>query len=246
MKTLLLFFFFLLTVACGKSQSPAVGYDPGGKVDSVEAGLIFEHLKGFPDGTEVAFAFIEDGEVRYYGVARDGDSLRLSDNREKVFEIGSISKVFTSTLLANFVLEGKVKLDDNIGDHLEVPVKDDTRITFRSLANHTSGLPRVPSNLFFLASPDNPYKDYDESKLESYLGEHLSLSSSAGVKSEYSNLGVGLLGYTLEKVSGEDYQSMLESYIFTKYGMVNSTTRRDDIADKLVAGMNGWGHPTSK
>src|SRR5690606_1269534 len=175
MKPLLLFLSLLLTFACGKGQSPAK-HDPFGKVDSLKADLIFEHLKGFPDGTEVAFAFIEDGEVRYYGVARDGDSLRLSDNREKVFEIGSISQVFTSTLLANFVLEGKVKLDDNIGDHLEVPVKDDTRITFRSLANHTSGLPRLPSNLFFLASPDNPYKDYDESKLESYLGEHLSLS----------------------------------------------------------------------
>ena len=245
MRTTLVLLIFLLAFGCGKGQSPATNFESGGGIDASRKELVFEHLKGFPDGTEVAFAFIEGGDVRYYGVARDGDSVRLSDNREKVFEIGSISKVFTSTLLANFVLEGKVKLDGNIGDYIKVPVKDDTRITFLSLANHTSGLPRMPSNLFFLASPDNPYRDYDESKLESYLREELSLSSNAGVKSEYSNLGAGLLGYTLEKVSGEDYQSMLESYIFTKYGMENSTTRRGDIADKLVGGMNGWGHPTS-
>src|SRR5690606_19208049 len=140
----------------------------------------------------------------------EGDSLRKVDNREKVFEIGSITKVFTSTLLANFVLEDKVKLEDDIGDYINVPIKEDTKITFISLANHTSGLPRLPPNLFVLGSPDNPYKNYDNAKLEAYLSEQLSLSGNAGVKSEYSNLGVGLLGYTLEKVSGKNYQVLLE------------------------------------
>ena len=127
MRTTLILCVFLFTVGCGKGQSPATAYEPAGEVDSVEQALIFEHLKGFPKGTEVAFAFIEGGDVRYYGVVRDGDSLRLSDNREKVFEIGSISKVFTSTLLANFVLEGKVKLDDDIGDYIDPGLLAPTR-----------------------------------------------------------------------------------------------------------------------
>lgn len=245
MRTNLLLCVFLLALGCGKGQNSATKYGAVGEADPAEQALIFEHLKGFPEGTEVAFAFIEGGDVRYYGVVRDGDSLRLSDNREKAFEVGSISKVFTSTLLANFVLEGTIQLDDNIGDYLEVPIKGDARITFKSLANHTSGLPRLPSNLFLMGSPENPYKDYDDGKLESYLSEHLSLSSNAGIKSEYSNLGAGLLGYTLEEVSGKEYQDLLESYIFSKYGMQNSTTRREDIADKLVTGLDGRGHPTS-
>ncbi len=59
-----------------------------------------------------------------------------------------MSKVFTSTLLANFVLEGKVRLNDDIGDYIDTPINEGARITFESLANHTSGLPRLPSNLF--------------------------------------------------------------------------------------------------
>lgn len=244
MKSTLLSLTLFLTSACTEGQTTATKYTADGDVGVAERTLIFEHLKGFPEGTEVAFAFIEDGDVRYYGIVREGDSLRLSNNREKVFEMGSISKVFTSTLLANFVLEEKVDLDDDIGDYLEVPINGDARITFRSLANHTSGLPRLPSNLFVLGSPANPYKDYDDTKLESYLSEHLSLSPNAGVKSEYSNLGAGLLGYTLEKVARKEYQDLLEAYIFSKYGMVNSTTRREEVTDELVAGQNGWGQPT--
>lgn len=243
-NTLMLLFVFLLTFGCGKGQSPATKYEAAGESDSIEA-LIHEYLKGFPVNTQASFAFIEKGDVRFYGVVRDGDSLRVTDNRKKAFEIGSISKVFTSTLLANFVLEGKVKLDDDIGDYIEAPIKDNARITFRSLANHTSGLPRLPSNLFLMSSPDNPYKDYDDTKLEAYLSEHLSLSSNAGLKSEYSNLGAGLLGYTLRKVSGKEYQELLESYIFSKYGMKSSTTRREEVADRLVGGLNGWGNPTA-
>jgi CubicO group peptidase (beta-lactamase class C family) len=234
----------LLTFGCGRGQSPAAQSRSGGEVDPVDL-LVYEYLKGFPEGTQASLAIIENSDVRFLGVVRQGDSLQWVDNRGKAFEIGSISKVFTSTLLANFVLEGKVNLDDDIGDYIDTPIKDDARITFQSLANHTSGLPRSPSNLFLMASPDNPYKNYDDSKLETYLSEHLKFSANVGAKSEYSNLGAGLLGYTLEKVSGSAYQELLAQYIVSKYQMKNSTTRREEVADRLVGGLNGRGEPTS-
>lgn len=241
---LLLLSVFLLTFGCGRSQSPATKFQTGAEADSLVL-LAYEHLKIFPEATQASFAIIENGKVRFFGVKRNGDSLIHVDNSQAAFEIGSISKVFTSTLLANFVMEGKVKLDDNIGDYLDVPLKGNVRITLKSLANHTSGLPRLPSNLFPVVSFDNPYKDYDSRKLESYLSESLTLSDNAGAKSEYSNLGVGLLGYTLEKVSGKNYEDLLKQYIFSKYGMTSSTTRREAVADRLVRGLNANGEPTS-
>lgn len=238
----ILLFSFLIATGCGRSPTPEATYKP--VPDSLQD-VACQYLRGFPDGTNASLAIIENGDIRFFGVVRVHDSLHLVDNRQAVFEIGSISKVFTATLLANLVLEGKVKLDDDIGDYFDVPIKGSPRITFKSLANHTAGLPRLPSNLFALSNPDNPYKDYDTQKLEDYLRESLTLSDNAGSKSEYSNLGAGLLGYTLERVSGEPYQELLERYIFSKYGMASSTTRRQDVADRLVNGLDGRGEPTS-
>jgi CubicO group peptidase (beta-lactamase class C family) len=236
-----LVFSFLLAASCGRSQTPDATYKR--LTDSLQA-VTCQHLKGFPNGTHASFAIIENGDIRFFGMFRVDDSLHLVDSKQAVFEIGSMSKVFTSTLLANFVLEGKVRLNDDIGDYIDTPINEGARITFESLANHTSGLPRLPSNLFPMVNLDNPYKNYDDGKLETYLSENLKLSANAGVKSEYSNLGAGLLGYTLEKVSGKEYEELLDQYIFSKYRMQNSTTRREEIADRLVGGLNGYGKPT--
>ena len=108
--------------------------------------LIFENSKVFPNNTELSFAFINNGEVSYYGVRRHNDSISTINNYQSIFEIGSISKVFTSNILANFTVNNKLKLDDNINDYLNLKFKNDIKISFNSLANHTSGLPRMPSN----------------------------------------------------------------------------------------------------
>ncbi|MBU1012357.1 MAG: beta-lactamase family protein [Bacteroidetes bacterium] len=209
--------------------------------------LVYENLKNFHDQTQVSFAVIKNGAVGFYGVKRENDLLSDSPNADKVFEIGSITKVFTSTLLANFVLDGKLEADDKINDYLKIKLKDGIQISFKQLANHTSGLARMPSNFNFAAalSPDNPYKNFDEKMLEWYLTQALKLEYAQGTKSEYSNLGVGLLSYTLCKIVDTDFQSLLKSYIFSKYKMASSTTIRDEIAEKLVIGRDSIGKETS-
>src|SRR5262249_37891480 len=94
---------------------------------------------------------------------RDGEDV----DGDTVFEIGSISKVFTSLLLADMVQRGEVKLNDPISKFLPATVKVPTRngreITLADLATHTSGLPRLPDNmgkLNLLMHMDNPYADY--------------------------------------------------------------------------------------
>ena len=108
--------------------------------------LIFEKAKFFPNKTQISMAFIENGKVRYYGLKRHNDSISHRNNYQSIFEIGSITKVFTSNLLALTVIANKINLDDDINDYLNVQFKDDVKISFRSLANHSSGLPRLPSN----------------------------------------------------------------------------------------------------
>ncbi|MEL6974946.1 MAG: serine hydrolase domain-containing protein, partial [Bacteroidota bacterium] len=79
----------------------------------------------------------------------------------KTYEIGSISKVFTSTLLAYEVHMGKVALEDEIASYFDFPFHQETPITLKALANHSSGLPRLPPNLdLTTVNPQNPYKDY--------------------------------------------------------------------------------------
>src|SRR6187200_2389741 len=78
---------------------------------------IYQYTKNFPDDLQMAFALIQNGEVSYYGIHRINDTLTTIENSSKAFEIGSITKVFTATLLANFVVKGEVALDSNINQY---------------------------------------------------------------------------------------------------------------------------------
>lgn len=209
--------------------------------------LIFEHVRAFPEHTQLAFAFIDNGAVAFSGVISENDTIRLVDNRHKVFEIGSISKVLTASLLTAMVGEGKLSLEDPVNDHLPFALKDSIRPTFMQLANHTSGLPRMPSN--FDAGvpfdPANPYRNYGPDLLEEYLTKQVELAYHPGERSEYSNLGAGLLAYTLAQMTGLDYQQLLKKYLFSTYGMTASTTRRGDVTSSLVRGLDQNGEETS-
>jgi CubicO group peptidase (beta-lactamase class C family) len=214
-------------------------------ITELQSKYIFAETKDFPNNTQLAIAIINDGRANYYGIKRDNDTIITIDNQEGIFEIGSISKVFTATLLADMVLNKKLDLDDDISDYLKWPLKDQVKITFKQLSNHTSGLPRLPSNLL----PDsidlqNPYKDYDERKLKQYMTKELQLNQNPGEKFEYSNLGVGLLGFILSKIKSTSYEDLLRTKICAPYHMASTTTDRNNITDKLVKGLDVNGNET--
>ena len=202
--------------------------------------IIFNNSKNFPNQTQISIAFIKDGEVNYFGIHKIKDSISTIQNHNSVFEIGSISKVFTATLLANFVVNGKVKLNENINKYLKTSFNNNTEISFIGLANHTSGLPRLPSNTDFTkVNPQNPYKDYKDYKLKQYLSSYLELSNKGAY--QYSNLGAGLLAYTLGVIENETYDNLLKKKIFSKYNMRNSTAEIHKVKGNLVKGLNNEG-----
>lgn len=208
--------------------------------------IMFNNFKTFPNQTQIAIAIIKNGKVKYYGIKQNNDTISTFENYESTFEIGSITKVFTSTLLSNFVKDKKIKLNDNINDYLNLSFNNGTKISFKKLANHTSGLPRLPSNLDLTkVNPQNPYKEYKKQELVEYLTKYLIISQNSELKYEYSNLGAGLIGYTLSEIENISYDSLLRTKIFSKYNMLNSTTELNKVKGEFVKGQDASGNEVS-
>ena len=155
--------------------------------------------------------------------------LSASDDRvpggDTVFEIGSVTKVFTGILLAQAVLNGEVKLDDPISMYLPegvtAPEYEGRSITLLDLATHTSGLPRWPSN-YGPMDPSNPFADYTLDQMYDFLSGYR-LTRAPGSTCEYSNYGFGLLGNLLVRRAGQaDYEALLSERITHPLGMVNT------------------------
>ncbi len=216
------------------------------KISKKQSKLLFENTKSFPNNTQLSIALIKKGKISFIGIERTNNTIKLVENYKHTFEIGSITKVFTATLLSNFVTNQKLKLDSNIQDYLDFKINSQHKITFKQLANHTSGLPRLPSNLNLLSvDQNNPYKDYDKEKLKDYLTSDIKLNQKPGIKYDYSNLGAGMLGFELAMISKSSFDSLLQEKIFAKYKMVNSTSKKENIKNKLIKGLKPDGEIAS-
>ncbi len=143
---------------------------------------------------------------------------------DTVFEIGSITKIFTSLVLADMVARGEVGLDDPVAKFLpasvKLPERDGKTITLRDLSNQVSGLPRMPDNLKPADGAD-PYADYGPDRLYEFLAR-CELGRAVGEKYEYSNLGVGLLGHALALKAGMGYEELVRKRVLEPLGMADT------------------------
>lgn len=178
----------------------------------------------------VAFGKLDGGK------AADGDT---------VYEIGSITKTFTGTLLAQAVLAGRTALDTPVAQLLpdvRIPSRGGKNITLGWLATQHSGLPRLPAN-FSPADPANPYADYDAAKLKAFLAEY-ELPRDPGATYEYSNLGFGLLGYALAQSEHTTYAALVDEGILKPLGMTMSGIPfTDTMRAHLAPGHDNSGKP---
>ena len=142
--------------------------------------------------------------------------------QQVIFEIGSISKVFTGILLAHAVLDGKLGFDDTLAQRL--PVKfgyaGTGAVTLKQLATHTSCLPRLPDNMMN-PDGDDPYAQYDDKALFEYLAS-AKLERQPPCAPEYSNLGFGILGVVLERAYGKPWSALIQEKITGPLGMVDT------------------------
>jgi CubicO group peptidase (beta-lactamase class C family) len=191
---------------------------------------------------------LEKGKIYTYSYGETIKGNHKLPNADNFFEIGSITKTFTATLLAWYVNEGKINLADPITNYLPDSVAANPElksVTLLNLSNHTSGLDRIPDNLINHASdPSNPYKDYTKQLLFSHL-KTCKLNSKPGEKYAYSNLSVGLLGTILESVSGESFEQMVTGIICKPLGMYSTGQFLNPLlAPRFVQVYDQYGQPT--
>lgn len=138
-----------------------------------------------------------------------------------IFEIGSISKVLTGTLLADMVIRREVDLDDPVRRYLppgvRVPSRAGREITLRDLATHAAGLPRDPDNQK-PANARDPMAGYGEAQLYSFLSSY-TLARAPGDSVSYSNVGMALLGHALARRAGRGYETLVRERILVPLGM---------------------------
>jgi len=208
---MILFRAFTLAVTLQQQPPPSL------PSDSAVREFLLPRVASLPDtgkhGTGIAIGLL-DGMGRRRILAAGVDSAA-------VFEIGSITKVFTTSLLQDMVDRGEVRLGDAVSQYLprsvKVPSRNDREITLLDLATQSSGLPRLPSNLT-PRDATNPYADYSEQQLYTFLSGY-QLTRDVGAEYEYSNLGMGLLGHALALKGRASYEELLRRRILTPLGM---------------------------
>lgn len=191
---------------------------------------------------EVAVVAGDRSHVYSFGKLGNGKT----PDADTMFQIGSITKTFTTTLLAESVVHGEVKLDTPVAKLLpgfKLPSRDGKQITLGELASQYSGLPRLPRNLEPAADPQDPYADYDAAKLKGFLAGY-ALPRDPGSAHEYSNLGFGLLGDALAQHAGMSYAALLQARILQPLGMSSTRATLDEpLSSHWAMGHDESGKP---
>jgi serine-type D-Ala-D-Ala carboxypeptidase/endopeptidase len=202
------------------------------------------------DSVGIVVGVLRDDRSEVFGFGRPSFEDDQHPDGRTIFEIGSITKVFTALALADMAREGLVGLDDPVASLLpagvQVPEKDGRKITLRMLANHTSGLPRVSAKeLANGLRGKDPYADVTGADVYAFL-KTLALSRVPGEKNTYSNLGAGLLGHALSLRERKSYEEMIVARICRPLGMDDTRITLDPSQKlRLARPFKKGGEPTS-
>ena len=190
----------------------------------------------FQETPGIVVGILENGKVTYhaYGVANLDTAEPVTP--QTIFEIGSITKTFTAEMAALLSLRGKLNFSDKAQNYLPetmvLPEKNGKAITIEHLAMAHSGLPRMPMN-FSPEDPANPYVDYEEDQLTGFIS-NCELAREPGSQYEYSNLGMGLLGFILTRIENKPYSTLVNELILQPLKM-NSSWVSDQRQEKFAA-----------
>lgn len=238
MTRLLILFLVLLTFQTANAQ-----------IDKEIADVLRERVAVGKTNQSIVAAVVDESGTRFFSYGKPANTADAKNADENtVFEIGSITKVFTGTLLAIAVKSGEVRLDDPLSKYLPKNVKAPSRggreIALLDLATQSSGLPSLPAN-FAPKNAQNPYADYTVSQMYDFLSGY-QLTRDAGTQYEYSNLGMGLLGHILSLRAGMSYEDLVRARILKPLAM-NETiiTLSPAVKSRMAQGFDGNGKTTA-
>ncbi len=185
-----------------------------------------------------------------FGTTNPGTANTRPDGNT-IFEIGSITKVFTGIALADAVNRSVVKLEDSVASLLPAGYTldegDRRQIALKQLSTHSSGLPRLPADFWVQAkgSEVNPYAGYTPDELFASLKD-VKLNRPPGEGYDYSNYGTATLGQLLAAKLGETYSNLLQRLILDPLAMTDtSLTLSNDRKGRLAEGNSPQGEPTT-
>ena len=171
-----------------------------------------------------------------------------------VFQIASVSKLFTASLLQLLCDEGIVKIDATLGELIgeSVALSPAAReVTLKQLVTHTSGFPKDPKPLVLKATKlagkenllQNPFSHIEREDIFEYL--KTTEDKRAPGKFEYSNFGMGLLGHVLEIVTKKDFESLISEKLLVPLDMRDTAiSLTPEMKLHLAQGHTGAGEPS--
>ena len=239
---------------CGSPEEAEIAFSSDKHVLKASLDRRVDELFEDQQSQAIALGVYKDDRsyAKVYGVV--GEGAELPPDANTVFQIGSISKIFTASLLQALVDQGVVSMDATLGELLvnSVELSDKAAaITLRQLVTHTSGFPRVPDSLLSLVEQRagaleimlDPYSHLTTDEIFAYLAD------SEGTKSpgnfDYSNYGMGLLGHVLEKIMSESLEQLYETHLFKPMKMENTSIELSTANKGLLAqGHTDKGEPT--
>lgn len=229
LKTLLVGFVFFSIISCNRKKI----------IEYKSSEEIVEHFATeFLDDDRihsVSIALYNKGKESTFHFGEQNPNQKNPPTDSTLYELASVTKTFTGTMVAKAVLDGKISLDDDIRKYLpeEYPnlEYDGEIITIKDIITHTGGFPNFPPA--------------DESKKAFWNGLHqVVISSKPGTEYHYSNTAPEITAYILEKAYGIPYQKLIEKYILSPNEMTNTKFVLNEI-DKnlLIQGYNGEQEP---
>jgi CubicO group peptidase (beta-lactamase class C family) len=211
----------LLVSGCQKEPSPELQFD------SFEEE--FEYLVDKYVKMGAAIGIIDQQQnLQEYYIGSISDQRNSPPDSHSLFEIGSITKTFTATLLAQMILDGKIHLEDELESLLPegevtVPRWNGTHITLEHLATHSSGIPKSPRDsnqpLPEGYDPFDPYAAYTTDYVYDFLSSWCNLLFEPGTQYSYSNTGMGLIGHVLGLVDSSSYEDLLRRELLEPLGL---------------------------
>lgn len=167
-----------------------------------------------------------------------------------LYEIGSVTKLFTAALFACLLEQGLVMTDSRVKDLIPALADFPEEITLARLATHTAGLPALPGNIYrsLLKDRHNPYTNYTAGDLLDYLNSYRPKDRpKSWDRIHYSTLGMGLLGLALCNRLGLDYGQAIEAYICRPLGLQGTTAvLSEDQQKRFAQPHTPRGQPTVK
>ena len=235
---------------------PAIAHlQAGGSIQTEADNLVKPLLASGEVYGMVVGVVTPDGKTQTFGYGRTGGPGDANPpDGNSLFQIGSLSKLFTETLFVRLMQEGRLRYDDTVRGILptNIPVSVDAgRLTLYQLATHTSGLPREPFTLGqlhsfvdYMITGRNLYAHLTVPYLLEYLRDCHPRPKEPG-EYVYSNFGAGLLAYLIQQKTGRPATDLIVEKICRPLNMTNSVFTLDPgQQNRLTVGHVGnqaWG-----